>query len=74
MTEQENSRISTHDQRGLSFPHFAARYDVSPRFIAELAKKGVLPVLRLGRKCVRVKLPEGDIALAEFQSRETPEA
>ena len=74
MNNQEDSSNLVHDQRGISVPHFAARYDVSPRFIAELVSKGVLPVLRLGRKCVRVKLPEGDIALAEFQSRETPEA
>jgi hypothetical protein len=74
MNDQEDSSNVVHEKRAMSVPHFAARYDVSSRFIAGLVSRGVLPVLRLGRKCVRVKLPEADIALAEFQSRETTEA
>jgi len=47
----------------------ARRYEVSARQIQLWTTNGLLPVVKLGRRCVRYPITECDAALAKFQTR-----
>lgn len=47
----------------------ARRYELSPRQIQLMTSNGLLPVVKLGRRCTRYPITECDAALAKFQTR-----
>lgn len=53
--------------RAVPIKDFAHRWSISQRFAWHLVDEGVIPVVRLGRKCVRVPVPEADEALLKYQ-------
>ena len=65
MTKQAYT-TNEEELRGISQKGFAARYQISPRYVASMIADGTLPVMRLGRKCVRIKLPEADEVFEEL--------
>lgn len=46
----------------------AKRFAISTRFLAELTAEGVLPVVRLGRRCVRWPLAECDEIILRYKT------
>jgi excisionase family DNA binding protein len=37
-----------------TYAQFAARANISKRFLQELCSQGVIPTVKLGRRCVRI--------------------
>ena len=37
-----------------TYDQFAARISISKRFLQELCAQGVIPTIKLGRRCVRI--------------------
>lgn len=64
----EKHTPQTDTQRGLSRKEFGARWSLSERYVSELIAKGVLPSIKMGRKCVRLPLPAADEALLSLQT------
>ena len=64
----ENTKTTQSDCRALTRKSFAERWEISERFVNILIRDGILPVVKLGRKCVRVPINEGDAALLEFKT------
>lgn len=54
------------DLFALRVPAYAARADISPRHIYRLIEEGVIPVIRLGRRCVLIPVEQADAALMAF--------
>lgn len=59
-TRLKDPDYETHEQ-------FAARTNISKRFVQELCANGVIPTIRLGRKCVRIPVSR---ALAKLRDME----
>ncbi len=47
----------------------AERYQVVPRYIQLLTERGILPVVKLGRRCVRYNVNDSDDAMSHFTVR-----
>ena len=45
----------------------AARLAMSPRGVAELTRRRVIPVIRIGRRCVRYDFAKVQAAIARFE-------
>ena len=45
---------------------FAERWELSERHVNKLAYDGVIPVIKLGRRCSRIPIAEADAALMAF--------
>lgn len=54
------------ERRAITKQRFADRWDVTERYIEILIKDNVLPVVKLGKRCVRVPVVEGDAALMRY--------
>lgn len=54
--------------RGVSRKDFASRWGLSERYVSDLIAEGVLPSIKLSRKCVRLPLEEADEALLSLQT------
>jgi hypothetical protein len=67
-TEQIDHTSNQNDCRALTRKSFAARWEISERFVNILIHDGILPVVKLGRKCVRIPIEEGDKALLRYKS------
>lgn len=52
--------------RGLTRKSFATRWQISESYVNKLVGEGVLPVIKIGRRCVRIPGAEGDAALMQF--------
>lgn len=48
----------------------ARRLGVSPRYVQQLARRKVIPVIKLGRRCVRFDLDAVMKAVARFEVQE----
>lgn len=46
----------------------ADRYSISLRFLSELIDAGVIPSIRLARKCVRVPVDAADKAIMHYRT------
>lgn len=68
MFNQEEVKTIQADCRALTRKSFAARWEISERFVNNLIHDGILPVVKLGRKCVRIPTEEGDTALLRYQT------
>ena len=71
--EEDNSKALSAESplafRAVTREVFAKRWDVSPRYVSELISDKVLPSVKMGRRCVRIPIPEGDDALiGQFSS------
>ena len=51
------------NQRAITREEFAARWNLSPRYVSDLITDKVLPYVKLGRRCLRIPIPEADQAL-----------
>lgn len=49
-----NIRHSKQEADYCTYAEFAKRISCSKRYVAELAAQGVLPTVKLGRRCVRI--------------------
>lgn len=59
---------STTVRRAETKAAFAERWSISLRHLSNLIDAGVVPVVRMGRKCVRVPVKEADAALLKYQT------
>ncbi|MGE9296580.1 MAG: hypothetical protein ACQKBV_09865 [Puniceicoccales bacterium] len=59
--EIENKRFVTKQS-------FADAGDFSLRYVDELIKGGVIPAVKLGRRCVRIPVPEAWTALMAYKT------
>jgi hypothetical protein len=65
------SNDTTIAQRAISREEFATRWNLSPRYVSDLIADKVLPSVKLGRRCLRIPIPEADEALlSQFSSYE----
>ena len=64
MTEQKLQRAKADYE---TYAQFAARANISKRFLQELCAEGVLPTVKLGRRCVRIPVER---ALKKLESLE----
>ena len=54
--------------RAITKKVFAQRWMLSERFVADLMSDGVIPIVKLGRRCVRIPIPEADEALLRYST------
>ena len=45
----------------------AARYSISPRHLDSLIKDGIIPSIRLGKRCIRIPVSQADAYLKSLQ-------
>ena len=45
----------------------AARYSISPRYLDYLIKDGIIPSVRLGKRCIRIPVSQADAYLKSLQ-------
>ena len=48
----------------------AARYSISPRHLDYLIKDGIIPSVRLGKRCIRIPVREADAYVKSLQTGE----
>lgn len=46
----------------------AARYSISPRHLDYLIKDGIIPSVRLGKRCLRIPISEADSYVKSLQT------
>jgi hypothetical protein len=68
-TKFMNNATISGETKLVSTDSLARRYEVSARQIQLWTTNGLLPVVKLGRRCVRYPVAECDAALAKFQTR-----
>jgi excisionase family DNA binding protein len=74
VVEVQSSSPRPPDDRLLTIPEVAERLSVPPAYAYELARRGELPTVRVGRKYIRVPLSafEKWLAVQQLDSRQTP--
>jgi hypothetical protein len=64
-----NQGIAEKGRVALTRKSFADRWELSERYVNELIHHHVLPTVKLGRRCVRIPIEQGDAALMRFVNR-----
>ena len=67
-TDQPLSAETPVALRAVTREVFAQRWDVSPRYVSELISDKILPSVKMGRRCLRIPIPEGDDTLIRLFS------
>ena len=63
----QHRTISNFDPVYATRAQMAARYSISPRHLDYLIKDGIIPSIRLGKRCIRIPVSQADAYLKSLQ-------
>jgi hypothetical protein len=66
----QHRTISNVDPVYATRAQMAARYSISPRHLDYLIKDGIIPSVRLGKRCLRIPVSEADAYVKSLQTGE----
>ncbi len=63
----QHRTISNDDPVYATRAQIAARYSISARHLDYLIKEGIIPSIRLGKRCIRIPVSQSDAYLKSLQ-------
>ena len=68
MANQPNTSQEAHSPLYATRAQIAARYYISLRHLDYLIEDGIIPTVRLGKRCIRIPVSEADACVKSLQT------